>query len=724
MCALVVLYVWRYSHFKIDAFIVLLITFNICVLVTHLINLDFSNLPKSIFLMSLVAFFIYEFSSTTKNKNIIVYLVLIAGLMFSFIYVIHYRKDIFNIRNLFTERLGGFFDDENELGKEFGMFGCISLILAFKQRKIYTKIPLFLVYFYFFFLILTTGSISNTLTSILVSILIAIFIQKTIKGKLITAGVTVLAIATIIVLLQLPTFQYFNKRISDIFETLFNGGNAKEWSTFSRFDAVIQSFRIGANRIVFGFGYMSATDYTYSSIQSHNNFAELFIDFGFVGLNIFEMFLLIPSVLSKYKEKKTYVYAIILYMFIFQFFLTTYYKKFEYIFIAYAFAVHFEDSRRGFLFPFKNIVPIDTFDYDSSKKTIFEIIPALTPVGGAETFVTNFSIALKKKYGEKYNIFVVFLYKKESNFLNKKLERNKINIIQLRKRKGVDLFCSLELRRYINYFKPSIVHTHLYALTTTRLSLIGKKNKPSVFHTIHHNFPASQNKQHELLIKLIQKEWLTPICVAKIPSKEYGDYLCKEVKYINNGVCLENYSSEKPLKKREIDFLMVSRLVEIKNHMFILKLIKNHSKEFNSKLIILGDGDLYDELHEYCRKNKIVKRIEFMGMVNNVEEYMANSKILLMPSLNEGNPMVINEAFASGMLVIGNDVGGIHDLLVDKKNSCLIKLDDEDKFYSCMITLLNKINSNSIKKNCVNLDDISIEKTVDEYMEVFACENI
>ena len=137
----------------------------------------------------------------------------------------------------------------------------------------------------------------------------------------------------------------------------------------------------------------------------------------------------------------------------------------------------------------------------------------------------------------------------------------------------------------------------------------------------------------------------------------------------------------------------------------------------NVSFCFLGDGPLLEECEQYAQEN-LLTNVSFMGFVDNGSKYMANSKILLIPSLNEGNPMVINEAIASGMMVIGSDVGGIHDLLINLNNCFLCEPNNELSFYLAMKECLNIINTD---RACLsgNKTNYSIESSVISYFDLF-----
>ena len=132
MCGLMLLYAFLYGKIELNTPLWILLLFNLSMLITHIINLDFSSYPKTIILMSIVAFCIFQFLSANKTRiNIFVYIFLLAGIVFALLYLVHYRTEVFSFKN----RLGYYFDNPNEIAKEFGYFLCSALAVFILSKK-------------------------------------------------------------------------------------------------------------------------------------------------------------------------------------------------------------------------------------------------------------------------------------------------------------------------------------------------------------------------------------------------------------------------------------------------------------------------------------------------------------------------------------------------------------------------------------------------------------
>lgn len=96
------------------------------------------------------------------------------------------------------------------------------------------------------------------------------------------------------------------------------------------------------------------------------------------------------------------------------------------------------------------------------------------------------------------------------------------------------------------------------------------------------------------------------------------------------------------------------------------------------KYIVIGNGELREELEELCRELGIEQDTVFCGWIREVPYVYADLDILALTSLNEGTPVSIIESMAAGVPVIATDAGGVKDLLGISRS-----LSDKDSFTVC-----------------------------------------
>ena len=88
----------------------------------------------------------------------------------------------------------------------------------------------------------------------------------------------------------------------------------------------------------------------------------------------------------------------------------------------------------------------------------------------------------------------------------------------------------------------------------------------------------------------------------------------------------------------------------------------------NTKVLFIGDGELKDYLMELVHEKNLENVILFLGFRKNLGEIYADLDIVALTSINEGLPISLIEAMASGLPIISTNVGGVPDLLEHKSD--------------------------------------------------------
>ncbi len=111
---------------------------------------------------------------------------------------------------------------------------------------------------------------------------------------------------------------------------------------------------------------------------------------------------------------------------------------------------------------------------------------------------------------------------------------------------------------------------------------------------------------------------------------------------------------------------MVGRLVPIKNPLMFFRAAKifiQANPDVRVKFIVVGDGELRNNLERFVKKEGLDRAIIFCGWINDIPLVYSDLDILALTSFNEGTPMSIIEAMASSVPVISTCVGGVGDLI-------------------------------------------------------------
>jgi glycosyltransferase involved in cell wall biosynthesis len=125
--------------------------------------------------------------------------------------------------------------------------------------------------------------------------------------------------------------------------------------------------------------------------------------------------------------------------------------------------------------------------------------------------------------------------------------------------------------------------------------------------------------------------------------------------------------------------------------------------------LIVGDGTMKSEIQSCCFD--FPNRLFFTGHLNDVSPLYELADLLVLPSLSEGLPMVVIEAFAHGLPVLANNVGGVSEIVVDGYNGILCDAWDTASAYQKMSDLLN---NNNIRREFSE----NAKKTIDDKFTV------
>ncbi|WP_303840347.1 glycosyltransferase [Selenomonas ruminantium] len=101
----------------------------------------------------------------------------------------------------------------------------------------------------------------------------------------------------------------------------------------------------------------------------------------------------------------------------------------------------------------------------------------------------------------------------------------------------------------------------------------------------------------------------------------------------------------------------VGRMSQAKNHKFILRIFKEYQEQnVNSKLLLIGDGPLREELELLAKDLKIDEKVIFLGAIGNTSDYLSAMDVFLFPSLFEGLPIALIEAQINNIDCLVSDV--------------------------------------------------------------------
>jgi len=228
--------------------------------------------------------------------------------------------------------------------------------------------------------------------------------------------------------------------------------------------------------------------------------------------------------------------------------------------------------------------------------------------------------------------------------------------------------------KLVKKLKPNIIHAHWIIPQGLAAYINFLINKTPYIVTSHGSDLHSLGLVFLKKIILNQAKKITVVSnYLKEEIKKIDPNLLSKTEVIPMGVDTQQFNPNKYdetiKKKYEITgkfLLFVGRLAPEKGVKYLIDAIPSVLKKFSdTKLLIIGDGLLEQELKNQVKKLKVESNVIFLGSIkhDDLPPYYATADIFVSPSIKEGFGLTFVEALMSGCSIIGTNVGGISDIL-------------------------------------------------------------
>ncbi len=301
-----------------------------------------------------------------------------------------------------------------------------------------------------------------------------------------------------------------------------------------------------------------------------------------------------------------------------------------------------------------------------------------------------------------------------------------------------------QLKNILKINNYSIVHCH-----TPMGGVIGrlaarklwKSGKVKIIYTAHgFHFYKGAPLLNWLLYYPVEK-WLMKYTDSLITINKEDFYRANKIKnkivniYQINGVGVNleefypvksyeekiNLRTKKGVNKKGFVLLYTAEFITRKNHKLIFDVLpelKNKIPEL--QVIFCGKGELLEYYKTFALINDL-HFINFTGYTKDVADYCRLSDILIMPSLQEGLPMGMIEAIATGLPVVASNIRGHRDIIINNENGLLFQSNDKEDFKNKIIKLYEspELCSKISKENIIKAQCYSVDIVVERMAEIY-----
>lgn len=222
------------------------------------------------------------------------------------------------------------------------------------------------------------------------------------------------------------------------------------------------------------------------------------------------------------------------------------------------------------------------------------------------------------------------------------VSKNKYDIVYLNISEAYNCVCNIAAFRFSN----AKIITHSHSSKNDCKSLI-KRNIEYIIHKLCISI-IKKNTDYYYACSTLAGRWL------------FGNKHDYKLRIIRNTVDTQKFEfcqsvrneirSKNNILEDDILFGFAGNFVYQKNILFLADIFYEiYKKNKNVYLIMLGDGELKEELVDKLKKLNIINRVILTGRVRNVNQYMSAMDAFILPSLFEGLPIVGIEAQVNGL---------------------------------------------------------------------------
>ena len=329
--------------------------------------------------------------------------------------------------------------------------------------------------------------------------------------------------------------------------------------------------------------------------------------------------------------------------------------------------------------------------------------------GGVATYLRTLLNGLKK-YNNIESYLLISDYKSQKNWDN----MTKRVFYYKYKRSIFSIFSAIkQIHEVIEKVNPDIIHVHsTWAGLFVRLPYLIKRKKCKIIYTAHGwSFIMDVSKKKKFLYAIIERilSIITDkiINISKFEEKEALNYGLnkKKMVVIYNGVKDKNYEYNIDENNNKIKLLFVGRLDKTKGIDILLDIYNKYKFE-KLHLYIIGESVL-DNI-----KIKSNDNITYLGWIDNkdIDKYYQMCDVVVMPSRWDGFGLVAVEAMRNSKSVIVSNRGALPELVKNRINGYVFKLDEEDSLKKILLNL----DKNFLKEMGMRGRNIYLENFTDE----------
>jgi len=158
-----------------------------------------------------------------------------------------------------------------------------------------------------------------------------------------------------------------------------------------------------------------------------------------------------------------------------------------------------------------------------------------------------------------------------------------------------------------------------------------------------------------------------------------------------------------------------------KHQDFLIEVLSHIGFERNIYLILAGEGSYTEKYRRTALDAGVDERVLFLGFRKDIDRLMCASDVYVSASRQEGLPVNIMEAMASGLPIVCLDIRGNNDLIDNGRGGYLVPPDDSEQFSNKILELIEDAGKRNDMAafNKARINEYSRDKIVNEMMDLY-----
>lgn len=232
----------------------------------------------------------------------------------------------------------------------------------------------------------------------------------------------------------------------------------------------------------------------------------------------------------------------------------------------------------------------------------------------------------------------------------------------------------------------------------------GKMLQKPIVITFHYSKTQYFVKKHPLIFRYVLSNCNKMILVSHKQEevvKSAFPNLSEKIVVLPNGFSDSQYyyiekekcRSQLNLPQNKKIIFNISNLIESKGHKYLISAMENViSSDENCMCYIAGSGYFENDLNTHTKNLNLQNYVKFIGWIPTdlIPIWINACDIFVLPSLAEGNPIVMFETLACGKPFLGTDIGGMPEIIKSSDHGLISEHANHSKLAQTILIALNK----------------------------------